>query len=424
MAERRDTQNQGSPGSPGLPSGREDSPTHPVATGIGALGGAAAGVATGAMAGPVGSVVGAVAGAVVGGLGGSAVGRTFDPAVEDRYWRANYANEPYYEAGRSYDDYGPAYTLGMTGRITYGGRFDQAEPQLSQAWEQQRGGSRLSWEQARKPSRAAWQRIDTEYPTTGDGQLMGSGRTVSGSSAEADLGTGSTYSSRSSLQGDDGNTVRASGLKDLGGAVGSANRAERVDIRSGEDASVSGLSRSKTPDFLRSRDHALGAFGAVGSAQSASAGKVSHTDDVVNVLNDLVECCRDGEYSFSLCAEHAQSPDIRQRLSERAGECRSAARDLMDHIRQLGGAVDDGGSMMGSMHRGWVSVKGTLVGYSDRAMLTEAERGEDAALGRYRKALKENLPPEVRALVQRQAEGVQRNHDEIKRWRDSLQDRR
>ena len=74
----------------------------------------------------------------------------------------------------------------------------------------------------------------------------------------------------------------------------------------------------------------------------------------------------------------------------------------------------------GAMHRGWVSVKGTLGGYSDQAMLDECERGEDAALARYRKALKQNLPPEIKAVVERQAQGVQRNHDQIKALRDGF----
>ncbi len=452
MAEPRDIQKKSgtSPGAVNPPSG--ESSSHPVATGVGALGGAAAGAAAGMVGGPVGSVIGAVAGAVVGGLGGNAVGRAFDPAEEDRYWRENYAREPYYEAGRTYDDYGPAYTLGLSGRSTYGGSFDEAEPRLQQDWERQRGGSSLSWNQAREPSRAAWQRIDENYPVTGDGELMGSGytgRTLHsrgddlGSSSDADLGVGtgggSTYSTSSTSgtgQGSYGeaNTVRSSSL------TGSTGR--RVDVASGEDMSLSSMptSDSSIPgseafdkNSQRSRVTGSGsssssssrgdAFGAVGSAQSASAGDVSDTDDVVDVLNDLIECCRDGEYGFNLCAEHVQNPELKQRLAQHADECRSAARELMDCIRRLGGDVDDGGSMMGSMHRGWVSVKGTLAGYSDRAMLEEVERGEDAALARYHKALDEKLPSDVHALVQRQADGVKRNHDEMKMWRNRLRDR-
>jgi uncharacterized protein (TIGR02284 family) len=70
------------------------------------------------------------------------------------------------------------------------------------------------------------------------------------------------------------------------------------------------------------------------------------------------------------------------------------------------------------MHRGWVSVVGTLTGYSDQQMLDECERGEDAALERYRAALKEPLSADVMAVVQSQYEGVKRKHDQIRDLRN------
>jgi hypothetical protein len=39
-------------------------------------------------------------------------------------------------------------------------------------------------------------------------------------------------------------------------------------------------------------------------------------------------------------------------------------------------------------------------------------------MARYRKALKQALPAEVRAIVENQAAGAQRNHDQIKALRD------
>ena len=52
------------------------------------------------------------------------------------------------------------------------------------------------------------------------------------------------------------------------------------------------------------------------------------------------------------------------------------------------------------------------------AVLEECERGEDSALAQYRKALKQPLPPAVRVVVERQAQGAQRNHDEVRDLRD------
>jgi len=52
---------------------------HPVATGVGLVGGGAAGAAVGlTVGGPVGAVVGAMIGAVVGGVGGSAMAGSAD----------------------------------------------------------------------------------------------------------------------------------------------------------------------------------------------------------------------------------------------------------------------------------------------------------------------------------------------------------
>lgn len=137
-------------------------PTHPAATGVGAVGGAAAGATIGLSGGPLGAVLGGVVGAVVGGLGGDAVASSIDQAQEASYWRETYATRPYVPADASFDDYGPAYAFGVGAfeRHGVGGRsFDEIDDTLSSEWETQRGDSRLPWEHARHASRDAWDRL-------------------------------------------------------------------------------------------------------------------------------------------------------------------------------------------------------------------------------------------------------------------------
>lgn len=292
---------------------------HPVGTGLGAAaGGALAGAAAGVVGGPVGALAGAVVGAVAGGLGGKAAAEAINPTAEEAYWREQYTKEPYYQAGRGYDDYAPAYRLGFLGRSKGDSSFDDAQDGLSASWSSQRERSTLSWPEAQAASRAAWQRADQQ----------------------------------------------------LGARAGSADIADK--------------------------------------------------DDVIETLNELLESCRDGEYGFNECAEHVKAQDIKTLLTRHADECRSAGLELVTHIRQLGGEPDEGGTATGAMHRGWVSLRGTLSGYTDLAMLDECERGEDAALARYRNALKDDLPSDIRAVVERQAQGAQRNHDQIKALRNAL----
>lgn len=139
----------------------------------------------------------------------------------------------------------------------------------------------------------------------------------------------------------------------------------------------------------------------------------------IDTLNDLIETCKDGEYGFRTSAEHVRSSDIKQLFVQRAEECRQAAAELQALVVGLGGNAEDSGSMAGAAHRGWVSVKATLAGYSDEAILDETERGEDSAMTSYRNALSSgNLSADIRTVVERQFEGVKRNHAQVRALRD------
>ena len=142
-------------------------------------------------------------------------------------------------------------------------------------------------------------------------------------------------------------------------------------------------------------------------------------DDVVEVLNDLIENSRDGQYGFQACAEHVKSPELRDIFMSRSNDCMAAVSELQVLVSECGGKPDDSGSVSGAVHRGWVAVKGTLAGYSDVAMLEECERGEDVAKARYLRALeKESLPEPIRSVVVRQYQGVLRNHEQVRKLRD------
>ena len=167
----------------------------------------------------------------------------------------------------------------------------------------------------------------------------------------------------------------------------------------------------------QNQNHGSGAASLVGAAQSAGDNSGS-TSDVIDVLQDLAECSKDGEYGFRECAEQAKRPDLKSMFLQRADDCRRGAQELNECIRGMGGKAEDGGSAMGALHRGWVAVKATLTAYDDKAVLEECERGEDNAKARYTKALQKNLPANARQIVERQLQGVQRNHDQVKKLRD------
>lgn len=141
-------------------------------------------------------------------------------------------------------------------------------------------------------------------------------------------------------------------------------------------------------------------------------------DDTIDTLNDLIETSKDGEYGFRTCSEQAQAATLKSTLSQRADQCRDAAAELQACVRGLGGEAEERGSAAGAMHRGWVSIKTMLSSYDDLAVLEEVERGEDSALAAYREAIKEDLPANVKSVVERQYDGAKRNHDQIRTLRD------
>jgi uncharacterized protein (TIGR02284 family) len=141
--------------------------------------------------------------------------------------------------------------------------------------------------------------------------------------------------------------------------------------------------------------------------------------DITAVLNDLVETSKDGEKGFRKAAEDTKDTELKSIFLRRGEDCAKGAADLQQIVARLGGAPETGGSVAGALHRGWVDVRAAVTTRDEVAILEECERGEDVAKATYRKALEEeSLPSDVRSVVQRQYDGVIRNHDEIRALRD------
>jgi uncharacterized protein (TIGR02284 family) len=140
--------------------------------------------------------------------------------------------------------------------------------------------------------------------------------------------------------------------------------------------------------------------------------------NVIAVLNELIETSKDGERGFLKAADDAHDAQLKDLLRSRAGSCTQGARELQDLVQQLGGKPESGGTVAGALHRGWVDLKSAVGSRSDHAILADCEKGEDVAKKHYRDALDKDLPADVRAVIERQFQGVQQNHDRIRDLRD------
>ncbi|RYD65695.1 MAG: hypothetical protein EOP83_06850 [Verrucomicrobiaceae bacterium] len=141
---------------------------HPVGIGAGATAGALAGAAAGSIAGPLGTAAGAVIGAVAGGAAGNATAAAISPTEEELYWSENHPSQLYAEDNDDFEDFRPAYRLGVQGPNRYNVGFESAECSLRSDWEEVKQGSTLDWSRARPAVRAAWERVASRSTASPD----------------------------------------------------------------------------------------------------------------------------------------------------------------------------------------------------------------------------------------------------------------
>ena len=144
---------------------------------------------------------------------------------------------------------------------------------------------------------------------------------------------------------------------------------------------------------------------------------MAHTFE--STLNELIETSKDGEQGFRKAAQDARDPQLKSLFGACAQRCADGARELQQIVRANGGDPERRGSVAGALHRGWISLKESLTNRDDKAILEECERGEDYAKAQYKKALEQDLPADVRTVVERQYAGVLANHEKVRALRDS-----
>jgi uncharacterized protein (TIGR02284 family) len=136
--------------------------------------------------------------------------------------------------------------------------------------------------------------------------------------------------------------------------------------------------------------------------------------DTASTLNELVQTCKDGENGFRAAAEHVPDSNLRHLLESYAQQRAEFAAELQLEVRRLAEDPAESGHATAALHRTWMDIKTGLTGRDEAAIIAECERGEDAAVRVYRKALDSNLPSDLRGIVERQFVEVKDAHDHIR----------
>lgn len=131
-------------------------------------------------------------------------------------------------------------------------------------------------------------------------------------------------------------------------------------------------------------------------------------------LNNLIATAKDGEQGFRTAAEGVKDPHLKSLFAQFSRERAEIVCELQDAVVRLGGKPDQTGSVSGSLHRGWMNIRAVVSANDEAAIVTEAERGEDVAKQVFEEALREDLPPEVKTVVERAYAKVKAAHDRVR----------
>lgn len=139
------------------------------------------------------------------------------------------------------------------------------------------------------------------------------------------------------------------------------------------------------------------------------------------VLNGLIETCKDGERGLLHAAELVTSPALKTFFTDTAYRRALLAAQLLPHAQRMGGTETADGTTGATLHRKWMDVRSAFSGHDDRAVTSEAERGDSLTVLAFKGAVEGALPATVRDLVERAYDDVRASHLRFAEFKEASQ---
>lgn len=140
------------------------------------------------------------------------------------------------------------------------------------------------------------------------------------------------------------------------------------------------------------------------------------------LVKDVIQALEDGRKGFAQASEKL-GEDGHDDLATKMMQFAEQRQRLLDELENAASGYvkisDEEGTIGGTLHRGWMALADALTGDDPHAILAVAEQGEDRAKSIYEKVLREDLPDDLKAVLNRQATEVVSTHDEVRDLRDA-----
>ena len=148
---------------------------------------------------------------------------------------------------------------------------------------------------------------------------------------------------------------------------------------------------------------------------------MSNHDKNTATLNTLIATLIDSVEGYEKSASEVDNQRFAQMFTARAQERKQAITGLQTAVTALGGNPEDDGSLMGSIHRAFQSLREAVSTQDDAAIVAEIERGEDYLKEKFEVALKSDaLDPASREAVTAAWTSVKAGHDEMSQLKHEL----
>ena len=151
-----------------------------------------------------------------------------------------------------------------------------------------------------------------------------------------------------------------------------------------------------------------------GNINRADAGDTTALNTLIGTLIDSVE-------GYQKAAADTDNTRYAEMFNARAQERQQALTGLQAAVARLGGNPEDDGTTAGAVHRGWINLKEAVVGRDDEAIVNSVESGEDYLKEKFELALKADIDPQARTVIERAYQSVRQGHDQISALKHGLE---
>ena len=133
------------------------------------------------------------------------------------------------------------------------------------------------------------------------------------------------------------------------------------------------------------------------------------------VLNKIVRYYFDAKEDFRLAAHRAEG-DLRTSLDKLVDEREAFHLELQQELSRYGVEPSDNGTTPADFKRDWERVRGAVAGHGLDHALQLASQSEGHALEQLGILLDRDLPPEIRATLEKHGDALRATRSKIHEW--------